>query len=122
MQVMIAIGIVAALVVLAGWAFWRVPAGRARGFGDIAAAVQRWVRPGVSVQAHVFQSANAEKLAARKSGLKLAALGVGLFVAGVGLTNLSYALAGGRYIIPSGLFVAGVFALGVGMSRVLTGR
>jgi hypothetical protein len=129
MNVTIAIGIfVTLVVVLVGWTIQRALSRRARDSSDIADAIQQLVRQGVSAevaQTQLVQAASAQKAAARKGGLKLAALGVGLFAAGVAMTNLSYTLAwltGDRYMITTGLFVAGVVALGVGLSRVLTGR
>jgi hypothetical protein len=129
MNVTIAIGIfVTLVVVLIGWTIQRAFAKRARASNANADAVQQLVRQGVSAevaQTQAVQSASAQKAAARKGGLKLAAIGIGLFAAGIVITNLSYTFAwltGDRYIVTTGLYLAGVFALGVGLSRVLTGR
>src|SRR5690349_17606633 len=97
MNVVIAIGVVVTLVaVLIGWTIQRAMARRGQAANAKADLVQQLIHQGVAAdvaQAQVAQAEAARKAMARAAGLKLAAVGVGLFLAGGAITGITYALA-----------------------------
>jgi hypothetical protein len=129
MNVVIAIGVVVTLVVvLIGWTIQRAVARRGQAANDSADLVQQLINQGVAAdvaQAQVVQAEAARKAMARGAGLKLAAVGIGLFLAGLAITGVTYAVArsgGSYYYVTTGLFVGGLITFGRGLSQALTAR
>ena len=127
MNVVIAIAIFVTLVVgLVAWTIQRAVARRAQGANTNADLVQQLIDQGVAAdiaRAQVAQAEAARKAAARAAGLKLAAVGLVLFLAGVLIISGAFALArpGDNYVT-GGLFVSGLIALARGLSQALIGR